>query len=61
MNSIFAAGEDIIIFYSELPMPAIFYGLIVLGGLLALGVITWSYRHVSNRHSHKVDSHSGHH
>lgn len=61
MHSILSSGEDIIVFYSELPMPAILYGVVVLGGLLALAVVTWSYRHVSNRHSHKVDSHSGHH
>ncbi len=61
MRSLFAAREDIIIFYSELPMPAIVYGLITLGALLSLAVVTWSYRHVANRHSHKVDSHSGHH
>lgn len=61
MRSIFAAREDIIIFYSELPMPAIVYGIITLGALLSLAVVTWSYRHVANRHSHKVDSHSGHH
>jgi hypothetical protein len=61
LNSILEASEDIIIFYSELPMPAFFYGLIVFSGLLVLAVVTWSYRHVANRHSHKVDSHSGHH
>jgi hypothetical protein len=61
VRSIFAAREDIIIFYSELPMPAIVYGIITLGALLSLAVVTWSYRHVANRHSHKVDSHSGHH
>jgi hypothetical protein len=61
VRSIFAASEDIIIFYSELPMPAIVYGIITLGALLSLAVVTWSYRHVANRHSHKVDSHSGHH
>ncbi len=61
MNSILAASEDIIIFYNELPMHPFFYGLIVFGGLMALAVVTWSYRHVANRHSHKVDSHSGHH
>lgn len=61
MLPILASGEDVIIFHSELPMPSILYGVIAMGAFIALGVVTWSYRHVSNRHSHKVDAHSGHH
>ena len=61
MLSLIAAGEDVIIFYQELPIPALAYGVIALVGFVALALVTWSYRHVANRHSHKVDSHSGHH
>lgn len=61
MLSLLASGEDVIIFYQELPMPALTYGIIAMVGFTALALITWSYRHVANRHSHKVDSHSGHH
>ncbi|TBN57036.1 hypothetical protein EYE40_06270 [Glaciihabitans arcticus] len=28
--------------------------------LLALGVVTWSYRDVANRHSHKTGDHDAH-
>jgi len=40
----------------ELPIPAFFFGVIALGVFLTLAGITWSYRNVANRHSHKTGS-----
>lgn len=61
MFSVIAAGADVIVHHNELPMPSVIYGVVVLGLLGALGFVTWSYRHVSNRHSHKATAASGHH
>lgn len=36
--------------HTELPMPAIMYGVIALIVFLFLGVATFSYRDVANRH-----------
>ena len=47
-----------------LPFPAIIFGVIAAVVFLALGLVTWSYRDVSSRHSHKwagADSANGHH
>lgn len=33
---------------------------IAFGFFLILGVITWSYRDVANRHAHKVSDDAGH-
>jgi hypothetical protein len=44
-----AAGEVV----NELPLPTIAYGLIVLVGFFALGLVTYSYRNVANRHRSK--------
>ena len=44
-----AAGEVV----NELPLPTIAYGLIVLVGFFALGLVTYSYRNVANRHRNK--------
>jgi hypothetical protein len=60
MLSILAA-EGAIVHHSELPIPALMYGIIAMGAFIALALVTWSYRDVANRHSHKVDSHSAHH
>ncbi|MBF4462261.1 MULTISPECIES: hypothetical protein [unclassified Rathayibacter] len=38
----------------ELPFPTIVFGLIAAGAFTALGLVTWSYRDVANRHSHKT-------
>jgi hypothetical protein len=41
---------------APLPMPPIGFALIAFGIFLVLGVITWTYRDVANRHSYKADS-----
>lgn len=49
---------------AALPFPAIFFGVIAAVVFLALGLVTWSYRDVSSRHSQKwsdSDSANGHH
>ncbi|MCU1560447.1 hypothetical protein [Mycetocola sp.] len=40
--------------HTELPMPAIMYGVIALIVFLFLGVATFSYRDVANRHGGRV-------
>ncbi len=50
----------------ELPMSPFAIAGIALAVFLVLGVVTWSYRDVDNRHSHKFskgghDSHSAGH
>jgi uncharacterized membrane protein YedE/YeeE len=60
--SVLAATESVA--HADLPFPAIVFGLIGAVVFLALGIVTWSYRDVSNRHSHKradSDGASGHH
>jgi hypothetical protein len=42
-------AEGAIVHHTELPMPAILYGVIAMTAFLALAAITWSYRDVSNR------------
>ncbi len=43
-------------------MPAPLFGVVMAGILLVLGLVTYSYRDVANRHSHKTggDHHDGH-
>ena len=53
---ILAAGGDI-----ELPIPPWAYGVIAGIGFLALMLVTYSYRNVANRHSHKNTPADGHH
>jgi len=58
-SAVIAAGEVV----NELPFPTIAYGLVFLIGFFALGLVTYSYRNVANRHRNKNipgDS-SGHH
>jgi len=47
--AIVAAGEVV----NELPLPTLAYGLMFLGGFFALGLMTYSYRNVANRHRSK--------
>lgn len=58
---VFAAGEIV----NELPMPSWAYGVLFLVGFFFLGMVTYSYRNVANRHRHKTGgagpSHAGHH
>ena len=53
-----AAGDG------ELPMPTWAYGVIAAAVFVALGLVTYSYRNVANRHSHKnppADGYNGSH
>ncbi|MUK01929.1 hypothetical protein GM708_08255 [Vibrio cholerae] len=43
--------------HAELPMPAIAYGLIVMGVLLTLMIVTVSFSNVRNRHE-AVEEHT---
>ncbi|MDG2496745.1 MAG: hypothetical protein P8M68_01000 [Aquiluna sp.] len=47
-------AEGVIVHHSELPIPGILFGVIAFVTFLALGAVTWSYRDVANRHSHKT-------
>ena len=47
--TLFFIAEDAIVHHTELPMPAILYGVIAMASFIALALITWSYRDVSNR------------
>lgn len=54
-----AAAGDV-----ELPMPTWGYGVLAAVVFVALALVTYSYRNVANRHSHKtppVDGHNGSH
>jgi hypothetical protein len=44
----------------ELPFPAIVFGIIAAVIFVALGFVTYSYRDVANRHSHKTAGSTGH-
>jgi hypothetical protein len=37
------------------PFPAFVFGVIAMVIFIALAFVTWSYRDVANRHSHKSD------
>jgi len=39
----------------EIPMPPLAYGAVALAVFLVLGVATWTYRDVANRHSQKFN------
>lgn len=62
MNSLIVAaveGEHEIV--NALPFPAVIFGVIAMSIFLLLGLVTWSYRDVANRHEHKVsDSKASH-
>jgi heme/copper-type cytochrome/quinol oxidase subunit 2 len=44
-----------------LPFPSFWFGVIAIGVFVLLGLVTWSYRDVANRHEHKVDDSKAHH
>lgn len=52
MVTFLAAGEVV----TQLPIPGIFYGVIAFGIMGLFGAITWSFRDVANRNSHKGSS-----
>lgn len=54
-------SEGAIVHHGELPIPAIVYGVIAISAFLALAFVTWSYRDVANRHSHKSSTNKAHH
>jgi len=55
------ASEGVIVFEQELPIPAILFGVIAMAAFLSLAFVTWSYRDVANRHSHKASTNKAHH
>ncbi|WP_138275491.1 hypothetical protein [Rhodoluna limnophila] len=62
MNAILAAaveGEHEA--FVTLPFPAVYFGVIAMGVFVLLGLITWSYRDVANRHDHKSTDSDSHH
>lgn len=52
--AIFMAESEHVV--NELPMPSVMFGVFALIVFLFLGVITFTYRDVANRHSHKAGS-----
>lgn len=61
MLAIFLSETDgPFIAHSELPIPAVFYGIIAMAIFLVLALIVFSYRDVANRHDHKQSSSQGH-
>jgi hypothetical protein len=48
------------ILHSELPIPAVAYGIIAMSVFIVLAFIVFSYRDVANRHDHKNSSSQGH-
>ena len=59
MNAILSAAEGE--HFVTYPFPTVVFGIIAMGVFILLGLVTWSYRDVANRHDHKVDSSKGHH
>ena len=45
----------------ELPFPSFVFGIIAISTFILLGVVTFSYRDVANRHDHKAGSSNNHH
>jgi len=45
---------------NHLPYATWITGAIAMGIFILLGVVTWSYRDVANRHDHKADNNSSH-
>lgn len=46
---------------NELPMPAPLYGVVVIGILTVLGIVTFSFRDVANRHAAKAEAYAREH
>jgi hypothetical protein len=46
--------------HSELPIPALMYGVIAIGVFILLAFVVFSYRDVANRHDHKHSGSQGH-
>lgn len=43
------------------PFPTFVFGAIAMTLFIGLALVTWSYRDVANRHSHKTDKNQGNH
>jgi len=54
-------ASEALVHHTELPFPAIIFGVIAMVAFLALAGITFSYRNVANRHDHKTSSQQAHH
>ena len=52
--------NEAVVHHTELPMPAILYGVVAIGAFLALALVTWSYRDVSNRNPARSHKQAGH-
>ena len=59
--TIAAASEGASHVVNELPIPAPFYGVIVLSIFVVLGVVTFTFRDVANRHSGKAEAYAREH
>lgn len=46
---------------TEFPVPTWVLGAIAMVIFILLGVVTWSYRDVANRHDHKSSNNHDHH
>jgi hypothetical protein len=55
-----AETDGVFIQHSELPIPALAYGVIAISSFIVLAFIVFSYRDVANRHDHKNSSSQGH-
>ena len=55
-----AETDGVFIQHSELPIPALAYGIIAMSVFIVLGFVVYSYRDVANRHDHKKSSSQGH-
>lgn len=58
ISSILASAEEA---HVQLPFPSVFFGVIGISVFILLGLITFSYRDVANRHDHKSGNNSAHH
>jgi len=58
MHHIVKMAEDAVT--NSLPYPTWVTGVIAIVIFIGLGVVTWSYRDVANRHDHKSGNNSGH-
>ena len=58
ISSILASAEEA---HVQLPFPSVIFGVIGISVFILLGLITFSYRDVANRHDHKSGNNSAHH
>ena len=53
-------ASEAVVHHTELPFPAIIFGVLAMVAFTALAAVTWSYRDVANRHDHKVSGKASH-